>query len=228
MATAKAVEVQGATADQAFRRCKPLLDRLRDDIKKAAEIVAKEYEALPKLEKSAFADRIKGEYGWSQDRLGRFARIGRDFPKKKELISSVSRTAKIDDLDTKHMELISGVDDSLLKKAASAGMFDKPVTTREIETLRKTGRIPEDKPKAKPTTDLQKVRALMEDAEGHIRRASLSVGKIVSIMYDADITDAKGKEATALIQAFEKLCTEMASANPKTSKRAFAILRGEA
>ena len=68
----------------------------------------------------------------------------------------------------------------------------------------------------------------MVHAEDHMRKASLDIGKIAALMYDSGITDAKGKEATALVKTFEKLCTEVASVNPITSKRAFQILRGEA
>lgn len=227
MSTAKAVAVQGAAADQAFRRVKPLLDQLKNNIKKASELVAKEYAALPRLEKAAFAQRVQTEYGWSRDRLSTFARIGREGPKKLRVISSRAPATKIDDLDVTVMEEIVATPDSTLKAAADAGMFDKPVTHRQIRNLRKTGRIPEDKPKP-ASTPLTKIRSLMADAENHMKKACWDIDRITSIMEDEGITDAKGKEATALVQTFQKLCTSMATANPETSKRAFAILRGEA
>ncbi len=227
MTTGKLNVVSIATADAAFRRVKPLLDQLRDNTKEAASVVAKEYGPLPKLEKAAFAEKVKAEYGWSQERLKTFAQIGREFPDKQALISRSSTSAKIDDLDPGHMQQIIQIDNGLLKKAAKQGMFDRPVSVSQIKHLRKTGQVPRPPTKPHPKTDIQKIKSLLVDAEQHMKRASLNIGEITAIMYDADISDAKGREATALIQAFEKLCTKMATANPVTSKRAFAILRGE-
>lgn len=224
MTTSKSLQ---GTAEQAFSKVKPMLDTLKKDIRTAADIVSKEYDSLPKLEKSKFAAKVQAEYGWSRDRLSTFARIGREFPKKAKLLSSSSTTTKLDGFDTGHMEEIVRTPDSLLEKAASEGMFDRQVSVKQIESLRKTGRIPAVQT-TKPKTDLEKIRKLLSDADNHVRKAAIDVGKIASLMYDSGITDAKGKEATAFIKSFEKLCTEVASVNPTTSKRAFEILRGEA
>lgn len=224
MSTGKAVS---HTAKDAFKRVKPLLDVLKQDIRKAATIVSKEYDSLPKLEKKDFAAKIQAEYGWSRDRLSIFARIGREFPKKAKLISSSPATTKLEDFGSEHMAEIMRTPDKLLKKAADEGMFSKKVSKRDIRSLRQTGKIPVVHV-VKPKNDLDKIRVLMVHAEDHMRKASLDIGKIAALMYDSGITDAKGKEATALVKTFEKLCTEVASVNPITSKRAFQILRGEA
>ena len=84
------------------------------------------------------------------------------------------------------------------------------------------------KQESQTVTDLQKIKALMVRADGQIRKASLAIASITAIMEEAGITNAKGYEATVLVRSFEKLCTKMATANPETSERAFAILRGEA
>jgi len=217
---------KGLTAMDAFKRVKPLLDLLRKDIRKAAAIVSKEYSSLPKMEKTDFADKVQAEYGWSQNRLQRFARIDREFPAKARLISAAHAPSKLSDISTETMHQIVQTPDTLLKKASVAGMFAKAVTRNQVEALRKTGQLPKQS-KAQPKTDLQKIRSWMVDAENHINRASLDIGKITSLMLDSKVRDAKGREATALILAFEKLCTKMATANPVTSKRAFAILKGE-
>lgn len=220
----------GSTSEgeRAYERVRPLLEKLRDDIREVAAIVSNEYCQLPKLAKAVFADKVKEDYGWSQSRLTTFAQIGRDFPKKQRLISRSAPSGKIDDLNMEIMREIVSTPDALLQTAAKQGMFDEPVTSREIRKLRKTGQIPRPAEKAQPQTDLQKIRALMVGAEHHMKRASLNISEITAIMRDAEITDAKGREATALVQTFEKLCLEISAANPKTSKRAFAILRGEA
>lgn len=223
MATAKAVALNGSLGEQAYERVRPLIEKAKKNVTEALIAIGSEYAALPDAEKDVFCKRL----GWSMNRVAEFATAAKRLPNIQKILGH-ERSCRIEDFDMQHIVELGRTPEKMIRLAADAGMFDKPVTQRDIITLRKTGRIPEDKPKAKPQTDLQKIRALMVDAEGHMTRAALAVGKIVTIMYDSGITDAKGKEATALIQAFEKLCTEMASANPTTSKRAFAILRGEA
>ena len=217
--------VQISTADAAFKRVKPLLDRLRDDLKAAAGIVAREYDALPKSERAEFADKVTEEYGWSRDRLQTFARIGREFPGKKKIIETRAGACSIDETNTEVLGQIVSMPDEQLIQAAEAGLFSIGVSKRQIIHYRKTGQLPAAAPKTKPTTDLGKIRALMVHAELLANKLSLKIGEITSIMEDSNITDAKGREATALIRAFERLCTKMATANPTTSKRAFEMLR---
>ncbi len=228
MATSKSNVVQIATADAAFKRVKPLLDRLRDDIKAAADVVSREYDALPKLEKTGFAEQVENEYGWSRDRLSTFARIGRDFPEKAKLISSRSSAIKIDETSTNVMTQIVRTSDEDLIKARDAGMFDVKVSGDDIRRFRKTGQLPKVKETPAPKTDLQKIRAEMERATQHMQSARKCISNILAIMETCNVHDAKGRQATALIKEFEKLCTEMAAANPTTSERSFKILRGEA
>ena len=226
MSIANVIQI-GSGRERAYERVRPLLETLKDNIRVAASAVSKEYDKLPKLEKAVFAQRVKEEYGWSRDRLSTFARIGREFPKKKALISSSNSTAKIDETSTIVMEEIVRTPDKYLRIAVDAGLFENKITGEAIRRFRRTGQLPQPKQPKKPKTDLEKIKSLMVDAEHHMKRASLRIADITAIMEDSGITDAKGKEATALINAFEKLCTKMATANPKTSKRAFAILRGQ-
>ena len=227
MSTANVIQI-GSEGERAFERVRPLLDALRGNIKEVADRVSKEYDKLPKLEKAVFAERVKEEYGWSRDRLSTFARIGREFPEKKKIISSSNSTAKIDETSTIVMEEIVRTSDKDLRIAVNAGLFENKITGEDIRRFRRTGQLPQSNQPKKPKTDLQKIKSLMVDVEHHMKKASLGISSITAIMYDAEITNAKGREATALIQTFEKLCTNMATANPQTSKRAFAILRGEA
>lgn len=221
--TANVVQIH--TADAAFKRVKPLLDQLRDNIQAAAQACGDEYNALPDSEKAAFAEKISKTYGWSQRRLQDFAKIQKQLPKKQRIISTLTSAPK-QDFSTGVADELIKVDDKLLEKAARRGMFDREVSVRDIRKLRQTGQIPSPK-KAAPKTDLDKIKKLMVDADYHMRMASLKIGDITAIMEDTGIRDAKGREATALVKSFEKLCTKMATANPATSKRAFQILRGE-
>ena len=80
--------------------------------------MSREYDALPRLEKTAFAERVTAEYGWGQKRLQEFAQIGRIFPAKSELISRCHGSAKIDEMSSKTMLEITRTDDKLLATAA--------------------------------------------------------------------------------------------------------------
>ncbi len=188
-----------------------------------AVAVGKEYRGLPKGERQIFCQKL----GWSQGRIQAFAKVGEKFPAKQKVITSRRRDVCMDDLGVEHMLEISQTPDKTLEAAADAGMFDKPVSKRDIIRLRKTGQILKAKSEPIPKTDIEELRALMVRAENRMRKTSLAIASITALMEDAGIRDARGKEATALIKAFEKLCTKMATANPKTSARAFAILRGE-
>ena len=225
MATSKAKVIDLNTVDVAFDRVKPLLDSLRDNLKAAAEAVGSEYDKLPDSEKPAFAKKVQAEYGWSRKRLGDFAKISRQLPEKQEIIWG---GAPPTDFTIDQSNEIVRTPDALLREAAKQGMFDEKVSTRQIRELRRTGKVPVKVEPPRPTTDLQRIKVLMGDADSHICKASLKVGEILAIMEDSGITDAQGPAAKSLIQSFEKLCTKMAAANPSTSKRAFAILRGEA
>jgi len=93
---------------------------------------------------------------------------------------------------------------------------------------RKTGQLPTDLVKHVAKTELQKLREHMQAAAKQLDQFSISMDRITRIMHDEEITNAKGQASTALVVAFERACTQMASVNPATSKRAFAILRGAA
>jgi len=217
--------VQISTADAAFKRVKPLLDKLKDNLWAVARVIAREYDVLPKLEKKTFAERVQHEYGWGKSALAEYAQIGREFESKKKVIASAAADPKLDETSKKVMLEISRTPDATLKAAARAGMFDNKVSEYDIARFRKTGQLPRPKIASKPKTDLDKIRTAMVAAEIYITKASLKIGEITSIMEDGNITDAKGRETTALIRAFERLCTKMATANPTTSKRAFEMIR---
>lgn len=216
------------TADAAFKRVKPVLDNLNVNIKEARRVVGREYRALDDGQKKNFRKKISTQYGWSDDRVVAFARIEKKIESKKKIIQGGgARITPLDELSTRTLTAICDTPDETLATATRAGLFKKPVTSEDIKRFRKTGQLPQPKTKRIAKTDLDKIRAAMVVAESHIRKASLKIGEITSIMYDADISEAKGREATALVKSFEKLCTKMATANPATSRRAFAILRGE-
>lgn len=228
MSTAKSNVVQISTADAAFKRVKPVLDRLQDNIKEARRVVGREYIALADNEKKSFRGQLADEYGWSDRRILEFARIEEKLDGKISVIDrGAARRTPLDELSTRTLSQICGTPDEILAKGAKAGLFDKPVTSEDIKRFRRTGKVQKAIVNKAAKTDLGKIRAAMILAESHITKASLKIGEITSIMEDAGIADAKGREATALVKSFEKLCIKMATANPETSKRAFAILRGE-
>ncbi len=109
----------------------------------AANVIAKEYDALPKLEKSKFAKKITAEYGWSQDRLNRFARVGKDFSDKRQIILDGAHTVQIDEVSLNVMTEVVRTTDETLKAAVKAGLFNNPVSAENIRRFRKTGRLPQ-------------------------------------------------------------------------------------
>ena len=228
MTTVKRDIVEISTGDQAFERIEPILDRLVNNMKEARRVIGREYAELRDDQKKLFRERITKKYGWSDDRILKFARIEKRLPNKLRIINSTgARTTPLDELSTRTLTAICDTPDKDLKLGAKAGLFENAVTSEDIKRFRNTGAIPRKPVIEKPKTDLQKIRGFMEGARKDMDHASLKIGSITNLMQSSNITDAKGKEATALIQAFERLCTKMATANPVTSKRAFAILRGE-
>lgn len=212
------------TAEEAFERVKPLLDRLRDDTKAAANVVAKEYDALPKLEKAAFAEKVTAEYGWSQERVRTFAQIGREFPSKQELICRSSSCAKIDDLDPAHMEQIIRVDDDLLKKAAKQGMFDRPVSVSQIKHLRKTGQLPTQKPQ--PKTGIAKAQDDLDKAVQKLKGAAVNLHSLVRFMQEHSATQAGGLDAFRLLSSIEGIAAVISDFDSETRTRAVEIIQG--
>ena len=227
MPTAKVVQI-GSEGELAFRRLEPILDRMRQITAGAKLEVAKEYDALKShSERATFEHLMYEKYGYSKKRLLALARVGREFPARKKILQR-NAGIPIDETNIEVMRCIVDMKDDELRLAAKAGLFKAAVSKRDIITYRQTGKLPTKFVKHVTKTELQKIQSLMADAKSHIDRASLRVADITAIMEDNDIANAKGKEATALISSFEKLCTKMATANPVTSKRAFQILRGEA
>ena len=212
------------TAEEAFERVKPLLDRLRDDTKAAANVVAKEYYALPKLEKAAFAEKVTAEYGWSQERVRTFAQIGREFPSKQELIWRSSNCAKIDDLDPAHMEQIMRVDDDLLQKAAKQGMFDRPVSVSQIKHLRKTGQLPQEKPM--PKTGIAKAKDDLDKAYEKLKGAAVNLRSLVYFMQKHSATQASGLDAFRLVSSIEGIAAAISEFDNETRTRVVEIIQG--
>jgi len=75
----------------------------------------------------------------------------------------------------------------------------------------------------------ERVRPLIEATKRNLIELAVTVGKEYRGLPKGErqVFRQKLGWSQARIQAFEKLCTKMATANPKTSARAFAILRGE-
>jgi hypothetical protein len=156
-----------------------------------------------------------------------FAKVGREFPAKQKLLG---QAVNLDVLGIEHLSEIVQTPDATLKKAAKAGMFQrKEISKRDIRKLRQTGAVPVDKPK-KITEEPppKQIKYAMANAEIHMERAGRDLARILNLMEANDIAQVKGHEPRRLVEAFEKLCAQMAAASPKTSKRAFQILRGEA
>jgi hypothetical protein len=230
MATGK---LKKTTAIEAFKKVKPIIDSSRKTHQQMLFAVGKEYRGLSLAERKKFRVKVQNEYGWSKNYINKIEATTKKAPKKLEVIRAVSgaeiKTSDNSEVGLRHLEVIAATPEVTLKKAAKAGMFDEGVTVKELKTLQTTGKVPAKKPeKKKAKTDLQKVRAHMKLATKEIDNAVNHMSDILMIMEDSNITDAKGREATALISSFEKLCTKFAAANPITSARAFKILRGEA
>lgn len=230
MTSSKALTKNLAT--EAFNRVSPLIGKHKKASKKLFYLIGNEYKRLPKSERAAFSEKIYKKHGWTRNYVQVLAASAEELPNKLHVIEMVSKTP----LKTKdssgggfsHLITIAGIEEKSLKEAAEKGMFDKPVSVADLRYLKRTGCIPQKKLPTKAQTDLQKIRGHMEQTTTHIDKAINHMSDILHIMETSNITDAKGKEATKLIQSFEKLCTKMAAANPATSKRAFQILRGEA
>lgn len=218
--------VQIHTADAAFKRVKPLLDQLRDNIQAAAKACGDEYNALPDSEKAAFAEKISKTYGWSQRRLQDFAIVQRKLPAKHKIISTRRAAPNLEDLSMRAAEELVRTDDALLRKAAARGMFDKKVSSNDIRRLRQTGQIPAPKKEA-PKTDIEKLMAQIVIATECMDNAALAINRATRIMDETNVHSPRGKEVGKFTRSFEKLCASVATTLPATSKRAFAILRGE-
>ena len=215
----------GSEGERAYERVRPFLEEAKKTVTKAVLAIAEEFQKIKaETEKRVFCDKL----GWSRNRVSEFVTAAKRLPEKQRVLG-LDASSRIYDFDIQHLVEIGKTPNKTLKAAVAAGMFDVDKTVRvgDIRRLRNTGQIPQEQTKPASKTDFQKIKSLMDRAETHIRKASLNIAEITAIMEGAGITNAKGKEATALIKSFEKLCTKMATANPETSKRAFQILRGE-
>lgn len=71
----------------------------------------------------------------------------------------------------------------------------------------------------------QQIVELQVKATKHLEAAVRKLDQIQQLMDEKNITEISGMEVRSLTTAFLKACTQMATANPKTSKRAFEMLR---
>ena len=215
----------GSEGERAYERVRPLLEKLKDDIRAAADAVSKEYDKLPKLEKAVFAARVKEEYGWSRDRLSTFARIGREFPEKKKIISSSNSTAKIDETSTIVMEEIVRTSDKSLRIAADAGLFENKVTGEVIRRFRRTGQLPREKSPSK--TGIAAAQDDLEKAYEKLKGAAVNLHSLVYFMQKHNATQASGLDAFKLVSAIEGIADAISEFDVETRTRAIEIIQGK-
>ena len=226
MSTAKSNVVEiGSEGERAYQRVQPLLEKLKDDIRAAADAVSKAYDKLPKLEKAVFAERVKEEYGWSRDRLSTFARIGREFPKKKALISSSNSTAKIDETSTIVMEEIVRTPDKSLRIAVDAGLFENKITGEDIRRFRRTGQLPREK--STPKTGIAAAQDDLEKAYEKLNGAAVNLHSLVYFMRKHNATQASGLDAFKLLTAIESIAAAINEFDDETRTRAVEIIEGK-
>ena len=78
------------------------------------------------------------------------------------------------------------------------------------------------------TGDIVRIKESMITATKHLEAASRKIDQLQVLMDENDINDIVeigGMKAHALSQSFLKCCVKIATANPRTSKRAFEMLR---
>ena len=222
-----AVAKRGLRGYQAAKRVRPVLEAGMKGLIKASLAIGKEWDKLTDPDdQKTFLE----ELGLSETRVRTYAKIGREYPAKRKLLG---QKINADVLGIEHMREIVDTPDTTLKKAAKAGMFERPaVPKRDIQKLRQTGQVPAPKPTkpvvVKPPTPAQRIKTAMGNAEYHLERAGRDLAAILNVMEANNITQVRGPEARRLVKAFERLCAQMAAASPETSERAFQILRGEA
>lgn len=214
-----------SAGEAAYDRVRPLIEKARKDLVTLSSAVAAEYDRLQNGEKQIFCEKL----GWSQDRVRQFAKVGREYPAKQAVITRTRRGAgaQLEDLGISHMVEITKTDDRLLKKAAKAGMFDHPVSTRDISNLRETGAVPRRETPTPVLSPLHRIKRVFEDAELDLNRAYGRVSKIRQLMEAHGVEAVGGVEVRRFFRSFELLCAEIAAADPAKTKEALKTLRGQ-
>jgi hypothetical protein len=215
----------GATGEREGRRILKVRERTLGGLLTYAMEISKSWQ---RLSGCAEQDRLRflEITDLSRSRIQQYVKVDKLFPAKQKLMGN----ANIEILGIEHLSEIVQTPDATLKLAAKAGMFQRnAIPKRDIRKLRQTGQVPVEKPK-KITEEPppKQIKYAMANAEVHMERAGRDLARILNLMEANDIVQVKGHEPRRLVKAFEKLCAQMAAASPKTSKRAFQILRGEA
>jgi len=210
-----------SAGERAYERVRPLIETTRRNLIELAVAVGKEYRGLPKGERRVFCQKL----GWSQGRIQAFAKVGENFPAKQKVITSRRRDVCMDDLGVEHMLEISQTPDKTLEAAADAGMFDKPVTKRDIIRLRKTGQIPQEKPKPKP--GIAQAKGNLDNATAKLKSAAVNIRKLVHFMQKHSATQASGLDAFKLVSAIEDIADAIGEFDDETRSRAVEIIQGK-
>lgn len=214
------VIIQSA-GERAYERVRPLIEAAKRDLIELAVAVGKEYRNLPKGERQVFCQKL----GWSQGRIQAFAKVGEKFPAKQKVITSRRRDVCMDDLGVEHMLEISQTPDKTLEAAADAGMFDKPVSKRDIIRLRKTGQIPQEK--SKPKTGIAQAKGDLDKAADKLRGATVNLNRLVYFMQKHSATQASGLGAFKLVSAIEGIADAIGKFDGETRSRAVEIIQGK-
>lgn len=210
---------------RAYERVRPLIEQTQADIIVTSIAVRKEYFALTTIEKAIFREQL----GKSKASMVEFMQIGEEYPAKQKLILAGRPSTKpqLEDLGVSHMLEIAKTDDRLLKKASKAGVFGRPITAREIRSMRQTGILPGTAPEKKPRlTTLQKIKQEFGAASEAMHIASRHINDIRALMEDHAIVQVKGLEINKFFHELRHLCAEVAAADPEKAEEAIAILQG--
>ena len=211
----------------AAKRCVPYLQKAETAFLEACKKLGSEYSALPDEEKVLFRSELK----IGRTTIQEYASIANKADHTIKVIESSARHAghhQIPPSVSTWSELVR-TDDSILKTAAKAGLFDDyEITRTNIRRFKTTGRLPAVKksetiPKRTP---VGKLRAEINSAERAINKAYGHISAARGLMMDHEISQLKGPELTALKYSLEMLCAELLATDPKMLDKALKILRG--
>jgi hypothetical protein len=116
--------------------------------------------------------------------------------------------------------------DTMIRKAAQAGLFNHEVNSETLARFTGKGLVPTDTPRVKKTI-VSKLKRKLEVVESTIRKATSQVSAIRNFMDEHDVTTLSGPEVQRLHRTFKMLCAEIAATDPKMLQRALSTLRGE-
>ncbi len=222
VSTAKTNVVQISTAEAAFRRVKPFIERAGENMMEAMTEIAIAFRGLPHGEKPAFCKKLN----LSVSRVREIAIAAEAFPKKLEILKSTA-SPSISILDVGHFVEIGRTPDKTLRAAVDAGMFEpgKEVTVTQIRRLRKAGQVPDARTKAK--SGMAKAKDDLDKAADKLKSAAVNLHSLVHFMQKVSATQADGLDAFKLVCAIEGIADAIGQFDSKTRSRAIEIIQGK-